>query len=261
MSSALKIVAVIPAHLASVRFPRKILFPIHGLPMIEHVRRRALLSSKISDLFVATCDDEIARTVIGFGGKVIMTANTHTNGTTRVAEAVEKIDCSHVMLLQGDEPLLLPRHIDVFAEAIAATPSLDAWNATGPIEQPDELDRHSFVKCAVSKTGRVLYCFRRSPGYSVFKTQQTFVRKILGIIAYRRDFVLELTKLPPATIEQAEFIEQMRIIENGFGLQSVPVEPSLPSINEPEEANVVLKHLRDNSEQRSLLEKVLSEGA
>jgi 3-deoxy-manno-octulosonate cytidylyltransferase (CMP-KDO synthetase) len=257
MGSSLKIVAVIPAHLASVRFPRKILFPIHGLPMIEHVRQRALLSDNISDLFVATCDDEIARAVRGFGGKVVMTANTHTNGTTRVAEAIRSIDCSHVMLLQGDEPLLLPRHLDVFAEAIAATPSLDAWNATGPIEQPDELDRHSFVKCAVSKTGRVLYCFRRSPGYSAFEKQQTFIRKILGIIAYRRDFLLELTKLPPATIEQAEFIEQMRILENGFGLRSVPVEPSLPSINEPHEADVVLKYLQDNAEQRELLTRVL----
>ena len=260
IGSSLKIVAVIPAHLASVRFPRKILFPIHGLPMIEHVRRRALLSDNISDLFVATCDDEIARAVRGFGGKVVMTANTHTNGTTRVAEAIRSIDCSHVMLLQGDEPLLLPRHLDVFAEAIAATPSLDAWNATGPIEQPDELDRHSFVKCAVSKTGRVLFCFRRSPGYSAFEKQQMFIRKILGIIAYRRVFLLELTKLPPATIEQAELIEQMRILENGFGLRSVPVEPSLPSINEPQEADVVLKYLQDNAEQRELLTRILGNG-
>jgi 3-deoxy-manno-octulosonate cytidylyltransferase (CMP-KDO synthetase) len=74
----MKIVAVIPAHLASVRFPRKILFPFHGLPMIEHVRRRALLSSAASDVIVATCDEEIATVVRGFGGKVIMTANTHT---------------------------------------------------------------------------------------------------------------------------------------------------------------------------------------
>jgi 3-deoxy-manno-octulosonate cytidylyltransferase (CMP-KDO synthetase) len=259
MNATLKIVAVIPAHLASVRFPRKILFPIHGLPMIEHVRRRALLSGEISELFVATCDDEIAQTVRGFGGKVVMTANTHTNGTTRVAEAIRGIDCSHVMLLQGDEPLLLPRHLDVFAQAIAAEPALDAWNATGPIEQPDELDRHSFVKCAVSKTGRVLYCFRRSPGYSTFEKQQTFVRKILGIIAYRRDFLLELTKLPPATIEQAEFIEQMRILENGFELRSVPVEPSLPSINEPHEADVVVNYLHDNSEQRELLVRILGD--
>lgn len=254
----MKIVAVIPAHLASVRFPRKILFPFHGLPMIEHVRRRALLSDAISDVYVATCDEEIAEVVREFGGKVIMTANTHTNGTTRVAEAIKDVDCTHVMLLQGDEPLLLPRHMNVFAKAIAAEPEGDAWNATGPIEHEEELDRHSFVKCAVSPSGRILYCFRRTPCYSDFEKQQVFVRKILGIIAYRKDFLLRLAALQATPIEQAEFIEQMRIIENGCSLRSVPVTPSLPSVNEPAEAGVVLDYIRQDAEQRALLERILS---
>jgi len=254
----MKIVAVIPAHLASVRFPRKILFPFHGLPMIEHVRRRALLSSAASDVIVATCDEEIATVVRGFGGKVIMTANTHTNGTTRVAEAIKDVDCTHVMLLQGDEPLLLPRHMDIFAEAIAAEPGGDAWNATGPIEQAEELDRHSFVKCAVSLSNHIMYCFRRTPCYSSFEAQRTFVRKILGIIAYRKDFLLQLTTLPASPIEQDEFIEQMRIIENGYSLRSIPVSPSLPSVNEPTEAEVVLDYIRRNAEQLALLQRTLN---
>ncbi|MCX5847525.1 MAG: NTP transferase domain-containing protein [Deltaproteobacteria bacterium] len=254
----LKIVAVIPAHLASVRFPRKILFPFHGLPMIEHVRRRALLSNAVSEVYVATCDEEIAEVIRGYGGKVIMTANTHTNGTSRVAEAVKDIDCTHVMLLQGDEPLLLPRHLDIFAQAIAAEPGGDAWNATGPIDNVEELDRHSFVKCTFSGSNRIIYCFRRSPCYSSFDVQKSFVRKILGIIAYRKDFLLHLTSLPSSPIERAEFIEQMRIIENGYILRSIPVSPSLPSVNEPEEADIVLDYIRYNAEQRTLLERILS---
>jgi 3-deoxy-manno-octulosonate cytidylyltransferase (CMP-KDO synthetase) len=254
----MKIIAVIPAHLASVRFPRKILFPFHGLPMIEHVRRRALLSDNMSDVYVATCDEEIAEAVRGFNGKVIMTANTHTNGTSRVAEAVKDIDCTHVMLLQGDEPLLLPRHLDIFAQAIADEPEGDAWNATGPIEHEEELDRHSFVKCAVSGSSRILYCFRRSPCYSAFDVQHTFVRKILGIIAYRKGFLLHLSALSASPIEQAEFIEQMRIIENGYILRSVPVSPSLPSVNEPGEAGIVLDYIQQNAEQRALLRQITS---
>jgi len=252
----MKIVAVIPAHMASVRFPGKILFPFHGLPMIEHVRRRALLSQAISDVIVATCDEDIAGVIRGYGGMVVMTANTHKNGTTRVAEAVKNIDCTHVILLQGDEPLLLPRHVDAIAQAIRTNPSGDAWNATGPIENPDELDRHSFVKCAVSQSGRVMHCFRRTPGYSSFEQQQTFVRKILGIIAYRKDFLMQLTALPSSPAELAEFIEQMRILENDFNLQSVPVIPSLPSVNEPHEADFVLAHIRQDQEQKALLEKI-----
>ncbi len=253
----MKLVAVIPAHLASIRFPRKILFPFHGLPMIEHVRRRALLSNAVSDVFVATCDEEIADAIHGFGGKVIMTDNTHKNGTTRVAQAIENIDCTHTILLQGDEPLLLPRHLDSLANAIKSNVDGDAWNATGPIEHEEELDRHSFVKCAVSSTDEIIYCFRRSPSFSDFEVQQTFVRKILGLIAYRKDFLLELTKFPAAKIETAEFIEQMRIIENGFGLTSVPVSPSLPSVNEPQESDIVLNYIAHNDEQRELLDRIL----
>lgn len=252
----MKIVAVIPAHMASVRFPGKILFPFHGIPMIEHVRRRALLSDVISEVFVATCDEGIASVVRGFGGKVVMTADTHKNGTTRVAEAVEDIDCTHVMLLQGDEPLLLPRHIDALAGAMKANPAGDAWNATGPIENPEELDRRSFVKCAVSQSGRIMHCFRRTPGYSSFEQQQVFVRKILGVIAYRKDFLMKLTGLQSTPIELAEFIEQMRIIENDYILQSVPVSPSLPSVNEPHEAGVVLEYIQQDPEQKALLEQI-----
>lgn len=253
----MKIVAVIPAHMASVRFPGKILFPFHGVPMIEHVRRRALMSKAIADVVVATCDEDIAAVVRRHGGRVVMTANTHRNGTTRIAEAVKEIDCTHVMLLQGDEPLLLPRHIDLFAAAIKADPDSDAWNATGPIDSEEELDRHSFVKCAIGANDRILYCFRRSPCFSPFEVQQRFIRKILGIIAYRKDFLLELTQLPSSPIELAESIEQMRIIENGFAIRSVQVSPSLPSVNEPREADIVLDYIRQNDEQRKLLELVL----
>ncbi len=252
----MKIVAVIPAHMASVRFPGKILFPFQGLPMIEHVRRRALLSTAVSDVIVATCDEDIASVIRGYGGKVVMTANTHKNGTTRVAEAVKNVDCTHVILLQGDEPLLLPRHVDALADAMLSNPSGDAWNATGPIESAEELDRHSFVKCAVSQSGRIMYCFRRTPGYSSFEQQEAFVRKILGIIAYRKDFLMKVTNLPSAPVELAEFIEQMRILENDYSLQSVPVVPSLPSVNEPHEADVVLKYIQQDPEQKVLLEKI-----
>lgn len=253
-----KIVAVIPAHLASVRFPRKVLFPFYGLPMIEHVRRRAMLADSISKVVVATCDNEIADAVQAHGGEVMMTGAWHKNGTCRVAEAAEHIDCSHIVLLQGDEPLLLPRHLDSFTHAIYADPAGDAWNATGPIDHPEELDRHSFVKCSVLSTGRIIFCFRRSPFYSDFNVQKTLVRKILGIIAYRKEFLLELTSLPPASIESAELIEQMRILENGFHLQSVPVSPSLPSVNEPEETDIVSDYIRGNAEQSELLGRILN---
>ena len=186
-----------------------------------------------------------------------MTSNDHKNGTSRVAEVVQNYDCSHVLLLQGDEPLLLPKHIDSMINSIKKNPKKDAWNATGSINTEDELELHSFVKCTITRDNKIMHCFRKTPYFSDIKIQKRFVRKILGIIAYRKDFLLKLNQLPESEIESAEFIEQMRIIESGYDLYSVPVDPSLPSINEPHEADIVLDYLNNNSEQNTLLKKIL----
>lgn len=254
----MKVVAIIPSHLASVRFPGKILFEFHGLPMIEHVRRRALLSKHIDDVYVATCDIEIAEAIQSFGGKVIMTSDQHANGTSRIAEAVAKIDCTHVILLQGDEPLLLPRHLDQLIDSIIQNPNSDAWNATAPLESPEELDRHSFVKCAISHNNKILLCFRRNPFFGELDKISRFTRKILGLIAFKKEFLLKLTSLPPGLVELTESIEQMRIIENGYSLNAVNVNPSLPSVNEPSEADIVLEYLKSNYEQKIILQKILN---
>ena len=251
------IAAVIPAHMASVRFPGKILQDIHGLPMIEHVRRRALLCNGLSSVWVATCDYQIADVIHSFGGNVIITSNIHTNGTSRVNEAVNSIECSHVIVLQGDEPLLLPRHINSLVEAITTQPQIEAWNLTGSIENSEELDRHSFVKCIVSKSNRILHCFRRSPFYSSTNLCLPIVRKILGVIAYRKSFLKALCLVDPTPIEALEFIEQMRILETDHFLYSLSVEPGLPSVNEPLELDIVLNYLAQNIEQLDVLRSIM----
>ena len=251
----LKIVAVIPAHLASVRFPNKILFEFFGHPMIEHVRRRALLSKKIDAVYVATCDREIADVVSENGGKVCYSETHHENGTSRVAEVAEKLDASQIILLQGDEPLLLPSFVDAVADAICKNPEIEAWNGTGPIEDPSDLDKRSFVKCAVASDNKILYCFRRSPSHALFDIQQKYTRKILGIIAFRKEYLQSLISLSPTTIEINESIEQMRIIENGHHLKSVQLDQSLPSVNEPNEIEEVFRHLRKHPIQKRLLWK------
>ena len=253
----MKILGVIPAHMASVRLPNKVLIDILGLPMIEHVRRRALLSEELDDVIVATCDLEIANVINSYNGSIIMTSNTHKNGTSRVAEAVEDSDYSHILLLQGDEPLLLPRHINSMAKAIKSNPNIKSWNATGDISYKYELEKNSFVKCSVLKNNKILNCFRKTPYLSELEVQKKFVRKILGIIAYRKDFLLKLNQLPETPIELAEFMEQMRVIENGYDLYSVPVEPSLASVNEPHEIEIILNYLKNDAEQKALLEKIL----
>ena len=251
------IIGVIPAHLASIRFPKKILHDFYGLPMIEHVRRRALLSHSLSKVYVATCDEEIASAVSSYGGDVIKTASTHTNGTSRVAEAVKDIDCSHVLLLQGDEPLLLPSHVDLMVESILNQPTGEAWNATAYLSSANELERHSFVKCSITKTGQINLCFRKSPFYAPFEIQRSFVRKILGLIAYNKKFLLEITQEESSLVETSESIEQLRIIDNDSRLQSVEVSPALPSVNEPGEVDLIYEFLNNSPEQQLILRSIL----
>jgi 3-deoxy-manno-octulosonate cytidylyltransferase (CMP-KDO synthetase) len=253
----MKQIVVIPARLNSSRFPNKILFDIKGLPMIEHVRRRVLLAKEVKDVFIATCDIEIKEVMESFGANVIMTSNQHLNGTSRVAEAVEGMDFSEVILVQGDEPLLLPYDVDRTIKNIRKSKNIHAWNATGPIYNPHELMKQSFVKCAIHNS-RILYCFRRSPSFNNFDNQKKYIRKILGVIAFKKEFLNKITKSNPTPIERIESIEQMRIIEAGYNIQSIPFKLSQPSINEPNEVNEVLKYISQNTEQQSILKQVLS---
>ena len=249
-------VVVIPARLDSIRFPKKILFDIKGLPMLEHDRRRVLLSKKVDDVYIATCDYEIKNAMESFGAKVIMTSTKHLNGTSRVAEAIENIDCENVILVQGDEPLILPNDIDYFINSVINSSNIDAWNATGPIVSCDELFKETFVNCIINND-RISNCFRKTSFENKFQTQKKSIRKILGLIAFQKKFLKKLVKLSPTPTEISESIEQMRIIENGYNIKSIPFELSQPSVNKPDEIKDVIKYFKNNYDQQLILKKVL----
>lgn len=253
----MKVAIVIPARLASTRFPRKILHSIFGLPMIEHVRRRCLLAGAELSVYIATCDPEIAEIIEGFGGTVIMTSPTHENGTSRTAEAIKNIDCSHVILVQGDEPLVLPRHIEYLFGAMKKNPELLAWNMTSNIINLNEIDDRAIVKCAIGTGGKILYCFRRSPSYASDAEMCTYTQKMMGMIGFRKDFLVNFSRIESSRLANIESIEQLNIIDAGFNLNSVNVEPSLPSVNTPDELLQVIECLRSDPEQVDLLNSIL----
>ena len=103
--------------MASIRFPNKILLNLYGLPMVEHVRRRALISKNLKEVYIATCDNIISNNLAKYGVDN-QNIKISQNGTTRVSEAIRNLNCSHVILLQGDEPLLLPSYIDLIYNKI-----------------------------------------------------------------------------------------------------------------------------------------------
>ena len=251
------VVAIIPARMDSVRFPGKILKNILGIPMVEHVRRRAKLCNEIDEVYVATCDSEIVEAVTQYGGKIIMTSATHSNGSERVAEAIKNLECTHVIILQGDEPLIYPEHLSKIINVIKKNLSIKAWNATGPIISEMDLNNNAIVKCVISKDNRIYFCSRKSPCISDYSDQIKIIRKILGVIIFRKEFLLKFIDLPKGDLEEIEFIEQSRIIENNYSLYSIPLGESLVSINYEHELELVENILKEDHIQKSILDRIL----
>ena len=162
------------------------------------------------------------------------------------------LDCENVILVQGDEPLILPNDIDYFINSVINSSNIDAWNATGPIESSDELLKETFVKCII-KNDRISNCFRKTSFENKFQTQKKSIRKILGLIAFQKKFLKKLVKLSPTPTEISESIEQMRIIENGYNIKSIPFELSQPSVNKPDEIKDVIKYFKNNYDQQLIL--------
>jgi 3-deoxy-manno-octulosonate cytidylyltransferase (CMP-KDO synthetase) len=253
-----RIVAVIPARMASSRLPGKPLLPFYGLPMVEHVRRRAVLSGAFAEVVVATCDNEIAAAIEQFGGKVVMTASTHETATDRVAEAFNQIEGTHVVNVQGDEILVLPEDLARMVAAISDSPETPAWNALAGIEDRGELSDRSIVKCVISRSNRVLFCTRNFSFLSFSNNDFDPVRKILGILAFERTFLGRIMRAGRTPLEVLESIDQSRIVETDEVLHGVDFVKGYPGINLPHEVETVKHYLEHDSRQRSVLQTILS---
>ena len=174
-----------------------------------------------------------------------------------MSEAVKNIDCTHVLLLQGDEPLILPRQIDYFLKQISKDNLSDAWNSTANLKSKEELNFSSFVKCAVNQNDQIIYLFRKSPAYSNFNYQKKYIKKILGIICFKKNVLINLMNKKNSKISLYQSIEQMRLIENSYKVKSVLLDKQLPSINVPGDLKKVLTELKNNREQHNTLNKIL----
>ena len=249
-----KIAAVIPARLASTRYPGKPLIKIEGLPMIEHVRRRALLCSGFSEVVVATCDTEIQEVVENFKGRVVMTSKNHIMASDRVAEVALNLDCTHVINVQGDEILVMPNDLNSMIDSIRANPDGQYWNAIARIDKLAEITDTAIVKCVISNTGRILYCAR---DFSHLNLNTTFdpVRKILGVVGYSSESLFAFSQLNRTPLETTQSIDQFRIIEHEIPLLAVPFDKGYPGINDSREEQMVRKIFQTDPMQRSILKE------
>lgn len=248
---------IIPAHLASLRLGRKILIDINGLPMIEHVRRRALLSKSIKEVYVATGDIEIKSLIESYGGNVITTKKNHVNGTCRVAEAISKINCTHVILIQGDEPLLIPDYIDIFVHQMMKSKEEKMWNGITRFEKMNNVDEHSLVKCFVDFNNYIISCFRKTPIFSDFSNFEKILFKIQGLIAYESNFLKNLVNLNETPFSKCESIEQMKAIEYGYKIKGIELPDNFPSVNTVEELKIVKSILNKNLNQKNIFKNII----
>jgi len=259
LNKFMKIKVVIPCHLDSVRLEQKVLIDIHGLPMIEHVRRRALLSNKIESVFIATGDLEIKNIIEKFGGDVLYTKENHSNGTSRVSEAISSLDCTHIVLIQGDEPLLIPDYLDIFIDKMVKSKNEIMWNGISTIDDKESYEDTSIVKCKLNNNDNIISCFRKTTIDHINNNTKNNIYKIQGLIGYERNFLEEMVKQPDTKISKSESIEQMKAIEIGKKIKGILIPKSLPSVNTKEELGIVNKILETDTYQIKILNKIKNE--
>ena len=239
-----KVAVVIPARYASTRLPAKPLHPIAGKPLIRHVWERCARARGIDKVIVATDDLRIADAVSAFGAEVAMTSPRHRSGTDRVAEVAKKLrGFSHVINVQGDEPLVDPAIVSKLAKTLAKDRAIQMITAASVFAPDDDLQNPNIVKVVLDRAGDALY-FSRSPipYVRVDGLRPRFFRH-QGLYGYTTKFLLQFVKWKPGILEQAESLEQLRALENGAKIRVILAKHVALSVDTIEDVRVVERFL------------------
>lgn len=250
IARGLKIIGVIPARYASVRFPGKALAKIDGKTMIRHVYERAKGAKILSDIIVATDDKRIVDEVLSFKGKAVMTRE-HASGTDRIAEAVKNTDVDVVVNIQGDEPLMEPEMITRVINPFLDDSSVVMSTLAAEITDALDLCNQNIVKIVLDKDDFALYFSRAPipyPRETMEKSKKTEIPvrflKHIGIYAYTKKFLLDFTKLPVSKLEKAEKLEQLRALENGYKIKVLVTEHESVPVDVPDDVKKVEQLVR-----------------
>jgi len=223
----MKSVIVIPARWASSRFPGKPLAMIAGVSLIQRVYERAAKSARASAIFVATDDDRIADHIATFGGRFVRPEGDFQSGTDRIAASLDLLgdEYDQVVNVQGDEPLIDVGAIDSVIEVLQAT-GVDMATLAAPIETDDERQSRDVVKVVTALSGDALY-FSRAP--------LAGAQRHVGIYGYQTNVLRALAALEPSPLEQAESLEQLRALQNGFKIRVVQTTRPHLGVDRPED--------------------------
>jgi len=237
---------VLPCRWGSTRFPGKALHPIAGRPLIQHVWERCLRARKLAGVIIATDDIRIAEVAFDFGAEVAMTSVRHKSGTDRVAEVAKNLrGVSHVINVQGDEPMISPKLIDQLASALLAEPKIGLITAASRFAKGDDVTNPHIVKVVLDRESNALY-FSRAPiphardGISLVPHYRH-----QGIYGYSLPLLLEFVKWKPTRLEQTEQLEQLRALEHGVKIRVAITSRVSTGVDRPEDVAIVEKMLLD----------------
>lgn len=243
---------VIPARLQSTRLPRKLLLRETGQPLIRYVWEACRQVKSLDEVIIATDSEEIAAAVRNFGGRCELTGE-HPSGTDRIAEVVRRSlpDADLIVNIQGDEPEIDPANIETLVSTLQQEPSAEMATLSTPFKFLERVQATSCVKVVRAVDGRALYfsrsviphCRDRDPA-EILESEHPWLLHI-GIYAYRREFLLKLSELPPSRLEQLEKLEQLRALEAGARIQVAVVDHRSVGIDTPDDYAAFVQRLRD----------------
>jgi 3-deoxy-manno-octulosonate cytidylyltransferase (CMP-KDO synthetase) len=248
-----KILALIPARMGSSRFPGKPMARLLGKPMIGHVYERVSSNPLLALTAVATCDEEIADYVKSIGGRVVMTGDHHERASDRCAEALAILEreegCVYdiVVMVQGDEPMTDPEMISEAVNPMLEDESIKVVNLLGKIESIEEFEDRNCIKVVTDLAGNAIY-FSREPVPTRAKISDVPMQKQVCIIPFRRDFLLEYTRMSATPLEIAESVDMMRVLEHGLEVRMVPTRHGSRAVDTPEDLAMVEKLMAESQQ-------------
>jgi len=247
----MNVLAIIPARMGSSRFPDKPMHKISGIPMIGHCMYRVQLTQGLTDTYVATCDKEIADYVESIGGKVVMTAPSHTRATGRSAEAMGKIEhetgqkIDIVIMVQGDEPMILPEDVSNMIRHFN-DPNVEIVNLMSRLKSREKFEDKNNVKVVVDQYMNALY-FSREPIPSMWKEgDQIPMFMQVGVIAFRRKALSRFEQMTETTLEKIESVDMNRVLETGGKIRMVITENEMIGVDTRKEADYVYEQMKND---------------
>jgi 3-deoxy-manno-octulosonate cytidylyltransferase (CMP-KDO synthetase) len=236
----MRAVIVIPARYGSTRFPGKPLVAIAGISLIQRVYERAAKAARADAVYVATDDDRIVGHVLEFGGRVVRPEGDFATGTDRIAAALGLMDetFEQVVNVQGDEPLIDPGSIDRVIEVLQET-GVDMATLACPLETDDEYHSRDVVKVVTDLAGDALYFSRRAIPYG----SRAVARRHVGLYGYQSTVLQRLSGLAASPLEEAESLEQLRALQNGFKIRVLETSKPHLGVDRPEDVGRVENEL------------------